>query len=121
MPVHVSWRSIFRLLIPSFLRLHSASFEESILQLNSNSKYNIQLKAPPELVCTKIHHSGACLEINTALGFASCCIYLLTCPLMLYFPYSTHSGALRNIHNMVENMHTVLVHVILEKFKVTGY
>ena len=70
------------------------------LQLNSNSKYNITLKAPPELVCTKNTALGACLEKNTALGFASCCIYLSTRLLVLYFSYSTRGGALSNMYGM---------------------
>ena len=36
---------------------------------------------------------GECLEANTALGFASCCISLSAHPLVLYFSYSTHGGA----------------------------
>jgi len=27
-------------------------------------------------------------EANTALDFTLCCVSLLTCPLMVYFPYS---------------------------------
>ena len=67
--------------------------EEPIAQLQywlnsyTQSKYNIPPKA---LICSfvqKIQHSGTCLKINTALGFASCCIYLSTRPFVLYFPY----------------------------------
>ena len=51
--------------------------------LNSYSKYNIPLKTLPLLLCTK----------NTALRdvsqdkYSTRRIYLLTCLLMLYFPY----------------------------------
>jgi len=31
--------------------------------------------------------NAALEEVNTALGFTLCCISLLMCPLMLYFPY----------------------------------
>ena len=58
------------------------------LQLNSNSKYNITLKAPPELVCTK----------NTALGGMSRDKYSTRLRLVLYFPYSTRGGALSNMY-----------------------
>ena len=34
---------------------------------------------------------GECLKANTALGFASCCISLLTHPLVLYFSYTRGS------------------------------
>ena len=44
------------------------------------------LKAPPKLVCMKNTALGGCLETNTALSFALCCICLLTRPLVLYFP-----------------------------------
>ena len=66
------------------------------LQLNSNSKYNIHLKHHLNSCVQKIRHTGACLEINTTLGFVSCCINLLTCPLIPYFLYSTCDGALSN-------------------------
>ena len=64
--------------------------EEPIAQLqywlNSYSKYNIPPKALPLLVCTKnTALARTCLEINTALGFASRCIYLSIRPLVLYF------------------------------------
>ena len=62
--------------------------------VTQNTVYH--LKHHLNLCVRKIHHSGTSLEINTAVGFASCCIYLST-PLMLYFPYSTRGSGLSNI------------------------
>ena len=60
-----------------------ASFKESIAQLryrlNSNSKYNITLKAPPVLVCMK----------NTALGGMSRDKYSTRLRLVLYLSLDT--------------------------------
>ena len=46
----------------------------------------ILLKALPQ-VCMENTARGACREINTARGEAECCIYLETCPRVLYFSY----------------------------------
>ena len=99
MPVHVSWWSLLNwgLLFPSFLHLRSASFEESILQLNSNSKYNIPLKAPPEFMYVYEKYSTCSKSQDKYSTWVHLVLYLsLDTPFMLYFPYSTRSGALSN-------------------------
>ena len=90
-PVH-SWFK--NLILQRSLKIRGAlvsqpPFNSCHLQLNSNSKYNIPLKAPPVLMCIKIQHSRTCLETNTALG-QPCAVfpYLSTCPLVLYLPYT---------------------------------
>ena len=110
--VYISWQSLVSqcLLFSIFLHLRSKSFKVSIayfgqttfslvqgqsyrlqynnvIQFNSNSKYNIPLKASPELVCMKNTALGVYVfKINTALSFVWCCIYLLTCPTCYIFP-----------------------------------
>ena len=76
--------------------------EEPIAQLrywlNSNSKYNYHLKHCLCLCVWKIQHSGTRLEINTARGEAECCIYLSTCPIVLYvFSVQTRGSALSTV------------------------
>ena len=57
----------------------------SLRDYRLQSKYDIRLKAPPELVCMKTIALGVCLELKSVLGFALCCIYLSTCSIVLYF------------------------------------
>ena len=53
----------------------------------------ILLKALPR-VCTENTARGACREINAARGEAECCIYLKTCPRVLYFSYTQAKAVL---------------------------
>ena len=52
------------------------------------------------LAVHKIKHSAHCLNVNKALGFASCFIGILAARLMLYFTYSTHVHALTNTYDI---------------------
>ena len=92
---NLSSSHLLTLFIKLELYLNCASFDKSIaklamIQLSSNSIYNISLKAPPELVCMENTALGACLKVNMQHSVSlhtvlisqyapSCCIFVHSC------------------------------------------
>ena len=52
----------------------------------------------------KIQYPGVCLKVNTALGFTSFCIDLLTCPHTIFYTYTYSGGALNNEEHTIARM-----------------
>ena len=81
--------------------------------LSSYSKYTIyHLKHCLCFCVQKIQHLGMCLEINTAPGFALCCIYLSTPPLCCNF--------LTNSRQCFKHMLKTLLRVMYGKYSMRG-
>ena len=67
-----------------------------MIQLNSNSKYNIPLKAPPKLVCTNIQHWGGMSQDKYSTQLCLVLYLSLDMPPHVVFSVHTHGSASSN-------------------------